>query len=71
MSLENTHKYDDIIDIEYRKSDGRKHMSMTERAAQFSPFAALTGFEGMITETGDRSIYAVEHEIEHESFEEF
>ena len=27
-------------------------MSMVDRAAQFAPFAALTGFEGVIAETG-------------------
>lgn len=34
-------------------------MSMHDRAAQFSPFAALTGFDGVIAETGritDRKI---------------
>ena len=45
-------KYDDIIDLPHHVSPTRKRMSMTDRAAQFSPFAALTGYEAAITETG-------------------
>ena len=40
-------------------------MSMYDRAVQFSPFAALTGFDGVIVETGkltDRKIELSEHE---------
>lgn len=43
-------KYDDIINSERPKS-GRQKMSLNDRAAQFSPFAALTGFEDEIDET--------------------
>lgn len=42
--------YDDIINLSYSKSDARPHMSQHDRAAQFAPFAALTGFDGMICE---------------------
>lgn len=44
-------KYDDII--EYSRPRSAKHMpmSMHDRAAQFSPFAALTGFDAAIAET--------------------
>lgn len=45
-------KYDDIIFMEHHKSEKHKHMSMKERAAQFSPFAALTGYEDEIDEAG-------------------
>ena len=45
-------KYDDIIDLPHHQSDRRPHMPVTERAAQFSPFAALTGYEAAITEAG-------------------
>lgn len=45
-------KYDDIIFMENPKSKKHKHMSMKERAAQFSPFAALTGYEDEIDEAG-------------------
>lgn len=43
-------KYKDIIDLPYPKSNARPHMSMMDRAAQFSPFAALTGYEEAIEE---------------------
>lgn len=46
-------KYDDIIDLPRPVSNTRRHMTNKERAAQFAPFAALTGFEGMIEETSD------------------
>ena len=43
-------EYDDIINIPYRKSTKHKQMSMESRAAQFAPFAALTGFEEAVEE---------------------
>jgi len=45
-------KYDDIIDLPHHVSPTRPQMSMMDRAAQFSPFAALTGHEEAIAETG-------------------
>ena len=45
------HMYDDIIDLQHHVSSNREHMSVLDRAAQFSPFAALTGFDGVIKET--------------------
>lgn len=45
------HKYDDIINMPHHQSMTHPHMSMTDRAAQFSPFAALTGHEDAIKET--------------------
>ena len=44
--------YLDIIDMPHHVSPTRPQMSMMERAAQFSPFAALTGYDNAITETG-------------------
>ena len=44
-------KYDSIIGLPHHVSAKRKHMSMTERAAQFSPFAALNGYEDAVSET--------------------
>ena len=44
-------KYDDIISLPYVKSKTHKHMSNHDRAAQFAPFAALTGYEQLIKET--------------------
>lgn len=51
MNLKPTHKYDDIIDLPHHVSTKRPHMSISDRAAQFSPFAALTGFEEAVNET--------------------
>ncbi len=52
MELKPTHKYDDIIDLPHHQSPRRAGMPMADRAAQFSPFAALTGYEDVIEETG-------------------
>ena len=45
------HRYDDIINLPHHVSKAHPQMSMFNRAAQFSPFAALTGFDGAIKET--------------------
>jgi hypothetical protein len=45
------HQYDDIIGLQHHVSGNRVQMSIHDRAAQFSPFAALTGFDGAIKET--------------------
>lgn len=52
MALKNTHKYDDIIDLPRPVCSRRSRMTNYDRAAQFSPFAALTGFEETIEESG-------------------
>ena len=44
-------KYQDIIDLPHHVSKTRPPMPMSDRAAQFSPFAALTGYEEAIGET--------------------
>ena len=43
--------YDAIIDLPHHVSATRPQMSMMDRAAQFSPFAALTGYDAAIKET--------------------
>lgn len=48
--LENTHRYDDIIDLPHPVSKKHPQMPSEDRAAQFSPFAALTGYERAIRE---------------------
>lgn len=48
---EECHDYDDIIDLPHHVSSTRPQMSMLDRAAQFSPFAALTGYDDVIQET--------------------
>lgn len=45
-------EYDDIINLPYKKSITRPHMKLIDRAAQFSPFAALTTHSDAIKETG-------------------
>lgn len=52
MKLTNSHKYDDIIHLPRPESGRRAKMTNYDRAAQFSPFAALTGFDAAIEETG-------------------
>ncbi len=47
----NIHDYSDIMDMPRPVSGSRKKMSMIDRGAQFSPFAALTGYEDAVEET--------------------
>ena len=44
------HNYDDIIDQPHHTSPNRRRMSNVDRAAQFSPFAALTGYDTDVLE---------------------
>lgn len=46
-----SHRYDDIIDLPHHVSDKHPQMPLRDRAAQFSPFAALTGYDAAIEET--------------------
>lgn len=48
-------RYDDIIDFPHHISKKHRPMSMLNRAAQFSPFAALTGYDERIAETARRT----------------
>lgn len=43
--------YQDILHLPHHVSQTRPQMSMEDRAAQFSPFAALTGYDAAIKET--------------------
>ena len=49
--MRDTEKYDDIIDLPRPVSANRPKMSNYDRAAQFSPFAALTGYEEAVKES--------------------
>lgn len=51
-NYQDRHCYDDIISLPHPVSGSHPPMPVAERAAQFSPFAALTGFEDAIRETG-------------------
>ncbi len=50
-TIKNIHDYSDIINLPYKKSNRYKHMPQKDRAAQFAPFAALTGHKQLIHET--------------------
>jgi hypothetical protein len=45
------HRYDDILYLPHHVSPTRPRMPRSDRAAQFAPFAALTGYETIIEET--------------------
>ena len=45
------HEYDDIINLPHHISETHPQMPLLDRAAQFSPFAALTGHDAAIMET--------------------
>jgi len=64
-------EYDDIINLPYQKSRRRKWMSLSDRAAQFAPFAALTGHEDAVKEVArltDGEVLLDEYEIEKINF---
>lgn len=48
--LKETHQYDDIINMPHHVSSTHPQMSLADRAAQFLPFSALSGFENQINE---------------------
>ena len=61
------HRYDDVINKQHPTSKKHPRMSNMNRAAQFAPFAALTGYEESIEETArltDRRIELSEDNIE-------
>ncbi len=58
--------YDDIINHPHYQSKKRPHMSMINRAAQFAPFAALTGYDDSISEATNENLKFVENFIEFE-----
>ena len=50
MGKFNLHKYDDIMDLPHYTSPNRRRIANIDRAAQFSPFAALTGYDADVLE---------------------
>lgn len=61
-----TDQYADIINLPHHQSSTRPHMTLHDRAAQFSPFAALTGHDAAIAETArltDKRIQLSEDKI--------
>lgn len=61
-------KYDDIINLPHHRSSKHPHMALIDRAAQFSPFAALSGHEAAISETG--RITEAKHDLTYDKVEE-
>ena len=53
-------QYDDIINMEHHVSKVHPQMSLYARSAQFAPFAALTGYEDSIKETGRETLARIE-----------
>lgn len=51
MLMESKNKYDEIMGLQHHVSKTRPQMPMSDRAAQFAPFAALTGYDSAIKET--------------------
>ena len=50
-AFNSVNKYEDIIDRPHHTSTTRAQMPISDRAAQFSPFAALTGYDDAVKET--------------------
>jgi len=57
-------KYDEIMGLAHHVSKTRPQMPMADRAAQFAPFAALTGHRAALAETERRAADAAESENE-------
>lgn len=53
-------KYDDIMYLPHPVSKKHPHMTNINRGAQFSPFAALTGYDSLIDETGRQTSSKIE-----------
>lgn len=70
MSLKDEHQYDDIIQLPHPTSKKHPRMAAIDRAAQFSPFAALTGYEKALEETKETAIEKVANEIETEEWQD-
>ena len=61
-------EYDDIINLPHHQSSKRPHMSNHQRAAQFAPFAALTGYDAAIDETArltDKKLELSDEQADH------
>ena len=52
------HRYDDSIDLPRPEPQRHPRMPRLDRAAQFAPFAALTGFKELIEETAEEHLAA-------------
>ena len=57
-------KYDEIMGLPHHVSKTRPQMPVSDRAAQFAPFAALTGYDAAIKETGRLTDERIELDVE-------
>ena len=57
-------KYNEIMGLPHHVSKTRSQMPMSDRAAQFAPFAALTGYDAAIKETGRLTDERIELDME-------
>ena len=57
-------KYDEIMGLPHHVSKTRPQMPMSDRATQFAPFAALTGYDAAIKETGRLTDERIELDVE-------
>lgn len=55
-----TNDYDDIINLPHHVSKRHPQMSMWNRAAQFAPFSALTGYDDAIRDTAQENLDSYE-----------
>ena len=57
-------KYNEIMGLPHHVSKTRPQMPISDRAAQFAPFAALTGYDAAIKETGRLTDKRIELDVE-------
>ena len=57
-------KYNEIMGLPHHVSKTRPQMPMSDRAAQFAPFAALSGYDAAIKETGRLTVERIELDVE-------
>nr|WP_288709411.1 hypothetical protein [uncultured Dorea sp.] len=62
--IEVQQKYGDILNLPHHVSETHPPMSIADRAAQFAPFAALTGYKEAIEETKRMAEEKIEREYE-------
>ena len=56
-------EYEDIINLPHHVSERHPQMPMISRAAQFAPFAALTGYDRAIEDTAEKNEEEMEKRV--------
>lgn len=59
-NLNDTHRYDDLYHLDYCGSKNHKHMTMMQRAAQFAPFDALSGYKEALEEDSRLTVQKID-----------